>query len=152
MKNTASISNQVQQPAVSTAPVGQLKSNRSLLKFIFLGIITLGIYTIVFYSGISSDINVVASRYDGKKTMHYCLLLFLVGPITLGIAYFVWFHRISGRVGNELKRRNIPYDFGARDFWLWSVLGALIVVGPFIYTHKLASATNKLAENYNING
>ncbi|HEX2937804.1 MAG TPA: DUF4234 domain-containing protein [Ruminiclostridium sp.] len=64
----------------SAAPVGQLNTRRSLVKFIFLGIITLGIYPIVFYSGISSDINVIASRYDGKKTMHYCLLLFLVGP------------------------------------------------------------------------
>ncbi|MDR3553057.1 MAG: DUF4234 domain-containing protein [Clostridia bacterium] len=136
----------------SAAPIGQLNKNRSLIKFILLGIITLGIYTIVFYSGISSDINIIASRYDGRKTMHYCLLLFLIGPITLGIAYLVWFHRISGRIGNELKRRNIAYSFGASDFWLWGLLGSLIVVGPFIYIHKLATASNKIAEHYNING
>lgn len=136
----------------STAPVGQLNTHRSLLKFILLGIVTFGIYTIVFYSGISSDINVIASRYDGKKTMHFCLLFFLVGPITCGIANLVWFHRISGRIGNELKRRNINYNFGASDFWLWNVLGSLIIVGPFIYVHKLAVASNKIAEHYNING
>jgi hypothetical protein len=136
----------------SARPVGQLKTNRGLLKFILLGIITLGIYCIVFYSGISSDINVIASRYDGKKTMHYCLLYFLVGPITLEIASLVWFHRISGRIGNELQRRNISYGFGAKDYWLWGVLGAFIVVGPFIFVHKLATASNKIAEHYNING
>lgn len=81
--------------AVSSAPVGQLNAKRGLAKFILLNIITLGIYGIVFFSGISADINVIASRYDGRKTMHYCLLLFLVGPITLGIAYLVWFHRLS---------------------------------------------------------
>ena len=115
----------------STAPVGQIKTNRSLLKYILLGIITLGIYPIIVLSSISSDINAVACRYDGKRTMHYCLLFFLVGPITLGIAYLVWYHHLSNRIGTELKRRGISYEFGAIDYWLWGVLGSLIVVGPF---------------------
>jgi hypothetical protein len=115
-------------------------------------IITLGIYPIVFYSGRSADINIIAARYDGRKTMHYCLLIFLVAPITLGITCFVWFHNISGRIGNELKRRNIPYSFGLSDYWLWGILAAFILVGPFIYIHKLATASDKIAEHYNING
>lgn len=150
MNQTAPQGQPVYQAPMS--PVGQLNTKRSLVKFIFLGIITLGIYTIVFFSGISSDINVIASRYDGKKTMHYCLLLFLVGPITACIADFVWFHRISNRIGYEAKRRNMGVDFGAKDFWLWGVLGSLIVVGPYIYVYKLAEASNKIAESYNIYG
>ena len=84
--------------------------------------------------------------------MHFCLLFFLIGPITLGIADIVWFHRISNRIGNELKRRQIAYSFSASDYWLWNVLGAVIIVGPFIYLHKLFKAMNMLSENYNING
>ena len=136
----------------AAAPVGQLKTNRGLLKFILLSIVTLGIYALVFYSSISSDVNVVCSRYDGKKTMHFCLLFFIVAPITLGIGAIVWFHRISARIGAELKRRGVNYSFGAGDFWLWNVLGSLIMVGPFVYLHKLAKAMNKLNENYNLNG
>lgn len=49
-------------------------------------------------------------------------------------------------------RRGIAYDFDASTFWLWGVLGSLIVVGPFIYTHKLLKAMNLLAANYNIRG
>lgn len=135
-----------------TAPVGQLKTNRSLIKLILLSLITFGIYSIVVYSSISNDINVIASRYDGKKTMHYCLLFFIVGPLTLGIGAIVWAHKISARIGNELSRRGIPYSFGAADFWLWNVIGSLIVVGPFIYTYKLFKAMNLLAEHYNKNG
>lgn len=154
MENQTVTPNQpVQQSAPQqTAPAGQLKTNRGLLKFILLNIITLGIYSLVIFSGISSDINVIASRYDGKKTMHFCLLFFLVGPITLGIADIVWFHRISNRIGNELKRRQIAYSFSASDYWLWNVLGAAIVIGPFVYLHKLFKAMNMLSENYNING
>lgn len=60
----------------SAAPVGQLKTNKGLAKFIFLSIITLGIYGLVVMSSVSNDINIAACRYDGKKTMHYCLLFF----------------------------------------------------------------------------
>ncbi len=133
-------------------PAAHLKTNRGLLKLILLSIVTLGIYSIVFYSGISTDINLIASRYDGKKTMHYCLLFFLVGPITLGIAYFVWFHKISSRIGGELRRRGISYSFGAGSYWLWNVLGSLIIVGPFIYVYKLCKAMNLLASSYNTQG
>ena len=146
-----------QQPSApayqpSSAPVGQLKTNKGLIKYILLSIITLGIYGIVVMSSVSNDINIIATRYDGKRTMHYCLLVFVISPLTLGIASIVWFHKISARIGNELRRRNIPYSFGAGTFWLWNVLGALILIGPFVYTHKLFKATNKLCEHYNVNG
>jgi len=127
----------------------KLKTNKKLLKFILLNFITLGIYGIVVLSSVSDYINIIASKYDGKKTMHYCLLFFLVGPITLEIGTIVWFSKISGRIGNELKRRNINYKFGTGTFWLWNVLGLLIAVGPFVYLHKLFKATNKLASDYN---
>lgn len=136
----------------SAAPVSQRKTNKNLAKFILLTIITGGIYGIVVMTSVSNDINIIASRYDGKKTMHFCLLLFLVGPITAGIGFFVWFHRISARIGVELARRNIPYRFSSSDYWLWGVLGSAIAVGPFIYCHKLFTATNKLCEHYNVNG
>ena len=139
-------------PQAFGAPVVQRKTNKGLAKYIFLTIITLGIYAIVVMSSVSEDINIVASRYDGKKTMHFCLLFFLVGPLTLGIGYLVWYSNISSRIGDELKRRMIPYSFGSSDYWLWCVLGSLIIVGPFIYYHKLFTATNMMCEHYNING
>ena len=138
---------------VNTAPVAQLKTNRGLLKLILLSIITLGIYPIVVFSTISTDINTIASRYDGKKTMHYCLLYFLVGPITLGIASIVWSHRICARIGNELARRGIAYKFGAGSFWGWNVLGSLLFgIGPFIFLHKFCKSMNLLCADYNARG
>ena len=142
----------MEEQVVNTAPVAQIHTKRGLLKFILLNIVTLGIYSIVFYSGISSDINIIASRYDGKKTMHFCLLLFLIAPITFGIAGIVWYHKISARIGNELSRRGIAYSFGAGSFWGWYVLGAFIAVGPFVYLHKLSTAMNLLCADYNQKG
>lgn len=142
-----------QQPVQNYAPALQLKTNRGWLKTLLLGLITFGIYPLVLYSAISTDINTIASRYDGKKTMHYCLLFFVITPITLGIGAIVWSHRISARIGAELKRRGIPYSFGAGSFWGWNVLGAFLFgIGPIIYLHKLCKSMNLLSANFNING
>ena len=129
-----------------------LKTNRGMIKAILLSIITFGIYGIVFYSNISTDINIIATRYDGKKTMHYCLLIFLVAPITLGIGAIVWGHRICARIGNELRRRGVAYSFGAGSYWGWGFFGSLIGVGPFIFLHKLCKAMNLLCADYNARG
>lgn len=137
---------------VPAAPAQQLKTNRGLLKYILLSLVTLGIYPLVIMSCISTDINQIASRYDGKKTMHFCLLAFIFAGLTLGIAPIVWYHRISARIGNELSRRGISYSFGAGSFWGWNVLGSLIGIGPFVYMHKLFKAMNLLSEHYNVNG
>ena len=134
------------------APAAQLKTNRGMIKVILLSLITFGIYGLVFFSKVSTDINLIASRYDGKKTMHFCLLAFIFVPITFGIAGIVWYHKISARIGAELNRRGIGYSFGAGTYWGWSVLGCLIGVGPLVYMHKLFKAVNKMNAHYNVNG
>lgn len=137
---------------INQAPAIQLKTNRSLTKMILLGIITFGIYPLVVYSLISSEINTVASKYDGKSTMHYCLVYFIFSWLTLGIVPFVWYHRISNRIGDENRRRGTGYEFGASDFWLWNILGSLIIVGPFVYIHKMMKAMNLINADYNVRG
>ena len=156
MENMENISQQetVQEPVYqpSTAPAVQLKTNRSFIKYILLSLITFGIYGIVSMSGVSTDINLIASKYDGKKTMHFCLLAFVFSWLTCGIGVLVWFHKLSNRMGDELKRRNIDYKMSAGTFWLWNILGSFIIVGPFIYMHKFFKAINLLAADYNVKG
>ena len=146
------ISNTTAAYQASNAPVGQLKTNKGLFKYIFLSLITFGIYGLVVMSSVSTDVNIVASRYDGKRTMHFCLLFFIVAPITLGIAGIVWYHRISNRIGNELRRRNINSNFSSADYWLWAIIGSIIVIGPFIYMYKLFKSCNQMCAHYNVNG
>ena len=138
--------------SAANRPVAQLKTNRGLLKYILLTFVTFGIYPLVIMSSISTDINIIAGRYDGRRTMHYCLLCFIFSWLTFGIAPIVWYHNISNRIGNELRRRGIGYGFGAGTYWGWNVLGSLIGIGPLVYTHKLFKAMNLISENYNING
>ena len=130
----------------------RLPTNRSLTKFILLGLITFGIYDIVIMTTTAEALNTIASPRDGKKTMNYCLMYFLIGWLTLGIGWLVWFHNFSDRIGEEQRRRGMVPTVTASTFWLWEVLGSLIVVGPFIYHYKMLHAMNDLCASYNAYG
>lgn len=126
-----------------------LNTSRGLMKFILLTLVTFGIYPFIFYSSISEDINIIASSYDGMQTMHYCLMRFIIAPISLGIGAIVWYHMLSARIGAELRRRGIGYSFGAGSYWGWKIVGTLILVGPLVYLYKLCKSMNLLAEDWN---
>ena len=126
-----------------------LDTNRGLFKFIFFSIFTFGIYNLIVMHNISDDINTIASSRDGKHTMNYLWIFFILNWLTLGIATFIWFHKISNRIGEQLIADNSPYSFGAGSFWFWGVLGSIFYIGPFVYYYKLFKAMNIIASNYN---
>ena len=138
--------------AAIQAPANKLPTGRGLLKWIFLGAITFGIYNLVILTKMSGEINTVASRHDGKSTMNFCLLTFIIAGLTLGIGVIVWWHRISNRLGNELKRRGIDFEFSAKTYWGWNVLGALIGIGPLVYIYKFCKGFNLMNADYNEKG
>jgi len=140
------------QATLQQKPAKILKTNRSLIKYILLSIITFGIYGIIVMTGIGSDINAIAGRYDKKKTMNFCLVAFIFSWLTLGIVPLIWYHKLSNRIDDELYRRKVYYPFGASTFWGWSVLGSFIIIGPFVYIHKLFTAMNELSADYNARG
>lgn len=129
----------------------QLPTKRSLAKMFFLGLITLCIYPVVIWSRIVTELNIAASRHDGRRTMPYFAMVLLT-PFTLGILPLVWMHNFCCRVGDELRYRKINYTFGPKTYWLWGVLGSLILVGPFVFTHKLMKAMNMLNDDFNRRG
>lgn len=133
-------------------PRPHLECNRSLVKIILLTIVTCGIYGIITFYKITEDLNTICRPYDNKTTTNYLVATLLLGPITCGIYPIIWFHNMSKRIGDNLKHRGIAYNFSASTFWLWYVLGILILVGPIVYMYKLTQATNKLAADYNARG
>lgn len=82
----------------------------------------------------------------------YCLMFFLLGWLTLGIGWLVWYHKLTSRIGTEQAARGLPVTVTAATYWLWNILGSLIIVGPFIYTYKLLHAMNDLCADYNARG
>ena len=142
----------MEESQTNNVPVMKLRTNRGLLKFILLTIVTLGIYAIVCFSHVSSEINKVAGPYDHRKTLHFCLVFFILTPITAGIFNLIWWSMLCSRMDDELARRNIEYKFGAGTYWGWSFFGSLILVGPFIFLYKFFKAMNLLNADYNVKG
>lgn len=117
--------NVYQQVSAPQRPYYQLPAQRSLVKMIFLGLITFGIYNLVIMSRIAEETNMVASKHDGERTQQFLWMLYL-GGLTLGIYAFVWMHGLCNRIGGEVRRRGIDYKFGASDFWIFSFLFAFV--------------------------
>lgn len=138
-------------PAQGQRPAIQFSTHRGLCKMIFLGMLTCGIYDIVINYRIVNELNIAASRYDGRQTAGFFAMSQL-SAITFGIYWFVWNHNFCDRIGAELRRRNCKSKFGAGDFWLWNLLGSMILVGPFIYQHKMLKAMNEINESFNLYG
>lgn len=130
----------------------QFRTNRKMWKFFLFSLLTLGIYGIVVMSHISTEINHIATKYDHRHTIHFCLSHFLFSWLTLFIYPLIWYSNLCSRIGDELFRRNINYSFGPGYYWGWAVFGFFILVGPFIFGHKLFKAMNLLCMDYNTKG
>ena len=134
------------------APKRALSTKRGLVRFLFFTVITGGIYTLFFIAGLAEDMNLLACRHDGRRTPNLFLLPFIT-ILTLGIGYFVYWHRFASRIREELWRRRINYEFGPGKFWGWGVLGTLLIgIGPLVFFHKLCVAMNELSADYNLHG
>ena len=128
----------------------KLVTNRSMWKLMILNVLTLGIYSIIFFIPFSFDIDKIAPKSDRAKTMNY-VFAYLLGMLTFSVVIDIWHYQMSQRVEEALRERKIDYEFGTADFWGWFFFASLIIVGPFVYFHKLCKAMNLLCEDYNNN-
>ena len=126
----------------------KLKTNRQMWKLMLLTILTLGIYSIIFFIPFSFDMDKAAPRRDGGKTMNF-LMAYVLALFTFSIVMDIWHYQVANQIEDALSEKNINYDFGTKDFWGWFVFGSLILGGPFVYFHKLCKAMNLLCESYN---
>ena len=128
-----------------------LKTKRAWWKMFLLGIITLGIYPLMAQDKMVQELNITASRYDGKQTYSPTAACYLY-LITFGIYYFVWEHKYANRLGAEIRRRGIKYKISAGHFWLLNILLFFTIVCPIIYMHKKIKATNLINKHFNETG
>lgn len=129
----------------------KLKTDRSIWKLLILNFFTLGLYSIFFFIPLSFDLDLVAPKRDRSKTMNF-LFAYILSLFTFSIIMIIWHHNIAQRVEEALAARNINYEFDvAKNFWGWYFFGSFILIGPYVYFHKLCKAMNLLCEDYNKN-
>ena len=128
----------------------KLDDNRNIWKFLILNFLTLGIYSVIFFIPFSFDLDKIAPKRDGTKTMNY-LFAFILSAVTFKIVIYIWQYQISERIEEALEKRKIDYGFSVSDFWRWYILGSFVFIGPYVYLYKLCKAMNLLCKSYNEN-
>lgn len=125
----------------------QIKTNRGIVKFFLLGLITFGIYTLVFWHHYARDINIICED-DGGKTQGLGIML-LLSLVTLGIYFFVWKCMAQNRLRNYLMMNGqLPPQKGGVVI-CWELLGLLIAAGPVIAQYIICKTINQAAFVYN---
>ena len=120
---------------------------RGLAGFILLSVITLGIYSLYWIHKLGKDVNTICEG-DGKKTGGLLKYL-LLGIITFGIYDLVWLYMLGYRLQDNAPRYGLSFKESGGAVLLWYILGAFIIVGPFIALYIIIKNTNALADEYN---
>ena len=128
----------------------KLTTNRRMWKLEILNVLTLGIYSIIFFIPFAFDLEKIHPSRTRSKQMNY-LWAYLLSLFTAHIVLVAWYFDLTKRIGEALEYRKIDYEFGTQDFWIWYLVGSLFLVGPMVYFHKMCRAMNLLCEHYNEN-
>lgn len=116
---------------------------RSLFSYYFFSIITLGIYTIVFWHKLAKDVNKLCEG-DGKKTMKYVPAWFLSIP-TLSIFGLVWKYKLTERLNDNAERYNLKFS----ESGALTIVYSLTIIGLPVAHFLMIKNFNKMAKAYN---
>ena len=127
---------------------GPLRTDRSLLIYVLLSIITCGIYGLYFIYAMARDIN-IACEGDGQKTRGL-LGYFLLSIITCGIYPLFWEYSIGNRMAEGARRYGMEFQENGTTVLMWQIFGvALCGIGPFMAMYILIKNANRICAAYN---
>ena len=114
---------------------------RSIFAYYVFSVLTLGIYTLVFWHKLSKQVNVLCEG-DGKKTMKY-FPAWIISIFTLGIFGLVWKYKLAERLKDNAER------YSGAVVVVASTVGLVTIVGPAIARGLLIRNFNAIAGAYN---
>ena len=121
----------------------KLRTDRKMWKMMLLHILTFGISSIFFFIPFSYELEKISPARERHKLVNYAVA-YIASLLTFSVFLLFWFYEMTKRVEQALDERDIHYDFSTSTFYGWYCLGTFIIVGPFIYFHKLCTAMNLL--------
>lgn len=149
--STATANTQASAPKKAPAPnVGpaKLKTDRNLIVYILLTVITCGIYGLFFLHSWIHDVN-TACQGDGDDTPGL-LMFYLLTIVTCGIYSYVWYYKLANRLANNASRYGLRFSDSGGSILLWMILGSFLCgIGPLVAMHKLFTNTNAICAAYN---
>ena len=125
-----------------------LQTDRNLIMYILLSIVTCGIYSYYFVWKMAADVN-VACKGDGKSTSGLVAYIIL-SYITCGFYSYYWEYSIANRLQANAPRYGLNFPENGTTVLLWQIVGiCLCGLGPFIAMNILIKNTNSICMGYN---
>ncbi len=135
-------------PRYSRPGVTPLKTDRGLLGYIVLSILTCGIYSYYFIYSVARDVN-TACAGDGKSTGGL-LQFILLSILTCGIYSWWWQYSLGNRLAANAPRYGLSFTENGTTILLWLLFGSfLCFIGPFIAMNIIIKNTNSICMAYN---
>lgn len=126
----------------------RLQTDRGLLMYILLSIITCNIYSYYFIYKMAHDVN-IACDGDGESTGGLVAFI-LLSFITCGFYAYWWYYKLGNRLANNAPRYGLRFDENGTTVLLWCVVGLIACgIGPFVAMHILIKNTNAICAAYN---
>lgn len=131
------------------APRGpRLKTDRSILMYIVLTIVTCGLYGFWFIYTMAQDVN-TACAGDGESTSGLVAYIVL-SYITCGIYSYYWQYQLGNRLADNAYRYNMRFSENGTTVLLWAIFGSFLCgLGPLIAMNILIKNTNAICSAYN---
>lgn len=134
--------------ANGTVVTGPVKTDRSLLMYILLSIITCGIYAWYFIYSLARDVNAMC-RQDGQKTGGL-LAFILLSIVTCGFYALYWEYSLGNRLAANAPRYGMAFQENGTTVLLWYLVGMFLCgIGPYVAMHILIKNSNALGVAYN---
>lgn len=127
---------------------GPLKTDRSLLMYIILSIVTCGIYSWYFLYCMARDVN-IACDGDGENTPGLAQLI-VFSLLTCGIYGYYWYYKLGNRLQANAPRYRLNIEENGTTVILWCLIGYLICgIGSYVAMYILIKNTNTICQAYN---
>ena len=134
--------------AANSTVTGPVKTDRSLLMYILLSIVTCGIYAWYFIYSLARDVNTMC-RQDGQKTGGL-LAFILLSIVTCGFYALYWEYSLGNRLAANAPRYGMAFQENGTTVLLWYLIGIFLCgIGPYVAMHILIKNSNALGVAYN---
>lgn len=126
----------------------RINTDRSLLMYILLSIVTCGIYSYWFVYTVAQDLNEIC-KDDGEKTGGLAAFI-LLSIVTCGIYSYYWYYKLANRMEANAPKYGISIQENGTTILMWIIFGSLICgIGSYIAMHIIIKNMNALAFAYN---
>lgn len=138
-----------QQPAPAPMGYTPIKTDRGVIGWLLLSIVTCGIYSYYFLYCLARDINVMCQD-DGDSTPGLAAFI-LLSFVTCGFYAPYWYYKIGNRLQANAPRYGLMFQENGTTVLMWQIVGALLCgLGPIFAMNIIIKNTNAMATAYNV--